>query len=724
MSRRISRRLLQAFTWIVILLLAQIAVSVLSQRSLMRTWRRLDEDGERARRVEDRLHGAYAQAAILVSSRDPEHIDQRAGLLRMQLGGVEALVPPGGLEPGLLDRLRLQYRDLLDHQEHLAFEMARQDLLQVMPLHEAAMAQVSAYLAQAEAHRRRAQSDALRLNVSVGVVLGGLAILVALLWAHRLQGEFTDRRRAEATLATALGRLQSVLDASTQVAIVMTDVQGTILVFNRGAEQLLGWSQEEVVGRETPLLWHDARELEECLVSMRGHGEPESSPFAVFRHMALVGDPEKARWTWTTRQGERRLVDLVVTPVNDHEGSLSGFLMIAIDVSERVVADQALKEQDERLRQSQKMDAIGQLAGGVAHDFNNMLAGIMGAADLLGDALPAGDPRGDLVRIIRRASERAADLTSKLLAFSRKGKLVSTPLELHRIVEDSVALLRRSIDRKIAIQLWLGADRPQVVGDPSQLENALLNLCINARDAMPEGGTLTIRTEEVRIPEPRSLPLGFELEPGSYVGLCVEDTGHGIPVELQARIFEPFFTTKLDGKGTGLGLAAVYGIVNDHHGGLELHSEPGGGTAFRILLPLDERPRLSNPKVGREEITGAGAILIIDDEDLIRSTTGLLLESMGFDVLQAEDGPVGLALFARHRAEIRLVILDMVMPGLSGAETFERLQELDPGVRVVAASGFISDHAVAQMQAKGLRGFLHKPYSRAELADAVRQGLA
>ncbi len=562
-------------------------------------------------------------------------------------------------------------------------------------------------------------------NLLGGLLASGLLFALTSSLLQRRQRAEALARSMTASLSSTLGYLNNILDSATQVAIVALDLHGIVRLFNRGAEQMLGWSPEEVIGLHTPELWHDPVELEETRQRLLSLGLPCSRFADILEGFPLLYPTGHSRVTFIARGGERRTMDLMVARVQNPEGKGVGFMGISIDLTQQVAAEDALRSQEEQLHQSQKMDAIGQLAGGVAHDFNNMLAGILGSAELLAENLPEGDPRHGLVRTIIKASGRAADLTSKLLAFSRKGKLVSTALDLHRIVQDTLALLERSIDKRIQIRQELKARSPQVVGDPSQLENALLNLCINARDAMPEGGVLTVETEDLRLRESFSDPSGFQVEAGPYVRLSVRDTGHGIPPEIRDRIFEPFFTTKAEGKGTGLGLAAVYGIVKGHRGALQVESAPGQGSAFSILLPVDDI-RCSQPAMEevRVQHRGEGTILVIDDEDMIRSTTARILASMGYEVLLAADGSEGLRLFEARRPEIQLVLMDLVMPGLTGRETFRRLRALDPELRVVAASGFADDQSVADMVAEGLVGFLHKPYGMRELADAIHAALA
>jgi len=562
-------------------------------------------------------------------------------------------------------------------------------------------------------------------NLLAGLLASGLIFaLISSLMNRRQKAEAIAESMTE-SLSAALAYLQNLLDASTQVSIVMTDLQGVIQVFNSGAERILGWKSEELVGRETPLLWHDPVELEAHRKALEAKGVKLKDAFSVISHLARGNRMERNRWSWFTRSGERRLVEEVGTWVKDASGQSKGYLGIALDITEQVAAEAILRSKEEQLRQSQKMEAIGQLAGGVAHDFNNMLAAILGSAEIMAESIPEDDEKTRMVNVIVKASQRAADLTSKLLSFSRKGKLISTPLDLHRVVHDTVLLLERSIDRRIEIQLELEAPNPLVIGDPSQLENALLNLCINARDAMPEGGVLRVATQRVPLDEAfcRAL-VGFSLEPGAYVRLTVEDSGHGIPPEIRDRIFEPFFTTKPTGKGTGLGLAAVYGIVKDHRGLIQVDSAPGQGTAFNIYLPLEESALLpSESKPSLPTRLGGGSVLVIEDEEVVRSTASMLLQNLGYDVILAADGLEGIRCFQANRARIRLVLLDMVMPGISGKETAQRLATIDPSVPIIITSGFSMELCASELLNEGIHGFLHKPYGRAELAKALLSSL-
>jgi nitrogen-specific signal transduction histidine kinase len=376
------------------------------------------------------------------------------------------------------------------------------------------------------------------------------------------------------------------------------------------------------------------------------------------------------------------------------------------------------KELEAQLRHAQKMDAVGVLAGGVAHDFNNVLAGIMGAAEIIkSNGQLNGEDTGYIDMIIQ-SSSRAADLTSKLLAFSRKGKLVSTPVDVHSIINDSVMLLAGSIDKKISLHRELKAVNYMVIGDNSQLQSLLMNLCINASHAMPSGGDLSISTRNISLDEIYCQANPFDLSPGDFIEIEVRDTGYGIPPENIKKIFEPFFTTKQHGKGTGLGLSAVYGIVKNHHGAVSVYSEPEMGTVFHILLPCSDE--YADSLADKASIkTGTGNILLVDDEDFIRITAKTMLESMGYNVLLAENGKEGVDLFEKEYKNIDLVILDMVMPVMNGREVYEQMKEIDKDVKAIISSGFSKPDDVDELRKIGLSGFIRKPYFKMELSRLV-----
>ena len=381
-----------------------------------------------------------------------------------------------------------------------------------------------------------------------------------------------------------------------------------------------------------------------------------------------------------------------------------------------------LQENQERLRQSEKMDSIGQLAGGIAHDFNNMLGGILSAAELLQRHLPENDDRNRrMVSLINKSALRAAELTSQLLSFSRQNKSLSTSFDLRQIIHDAVALLERTINKQIEIKTTMLDTEIPIICDPAQLQSAILNIGINAGDAMGGKGNLTIKTEAVELDSAYCQAIHFDIQPGPYVELSIQDSGHGIALETQKHIFEPFYTTKEQGKGTGLGLAAVYGTICTHKGAIAVYSEPGQGTIFRIFLPLSDSIFVPATKRAVAPLQGSGYILVIDDEEVIRTSAKITLEDMGYEVALASDGEKGVAAFEAEHDRINLVILDMIMPKLGGIDTFRALRKIDPEARIIIASGFSKGDSINTLKQEGLLGFISKPYRRTELEQLLAE---
>ncbi len=390
------------------------------------------------------------------------------------------------------------------------------------------------------------------------------------------------------------------------------------------------------------------------------------------------------------------------------------FVAAFMEITEQVKLEQ-------QLRHAQKMDAIGQLAGGIAHDFNNVLGGILGAAELLSMELSSNKNANQYLAIIQDASERASDLVRKLLAFGRQNTLVSTPVDSQTALNEAIALLKVSVDKKVSVESNLEAENTMVIGDLSQLQNVFLNLGINASHAMPNGGKIIIESKNIRLDEIGSNAYG--LEPGHYVKFEFRDTGCGIPPANLNKIFEPFFTTKEKGKGTGLGLAAAFGVVKQHRGSINVYSEVGVGTVFHVLLPLTDLRKIAK-KEQQAPVKGEGLILVIDDESIIRSTASAILTQLGYEVLTAENGEEGFNVFAQNRGKIKLVILDMIMPIMNGRECFEKIIGLAPEARIILASGFSKEDDLQHMKKKGLRGFIHKPFSVSELSNIIEKTLS
>jgi signal transduction histidine kinase/ActR/RegA family two-component response regulator len=404
--------------------------------------------------------------------------------------------------------------------------------------------------------------------------------------------------------------------------------------------------------------------------------------------------------------------------------SLMVTVVTRMDRSLRLARQETLRrEQAERARaeaelmavESKQLEMVGRLAAGVAHDFNNHLTAIMGSAELLLLELP--DRSRELPESILQASQRLAELTRQLLAYSRKARMLQAPTDLHVIVQEAVSLLRRSIDPNINVVTELNAEQSTVVADAALLQSAILNLLVNARDAMPDGGTLTVGTSSLELT--RGTSKGMPV--GTCVVLEVVDTGRGIPQQQLPRIFDPFFTTKPVGKGTGLGLAAVAGTVKAHGGSIEVNSDEGVGTVFRIYLPCTDPEGSLQLRAATAVVHGEGEILLVEDDAMVSMTAIATLQSFGYSVTHAADGRAALEQVAAHPGRFQLVLLDLRMPGLSGEQTFEGLHELEPGLPVLIWSGYGADQDVSSMLQRGAVGFVQKPYRVAELSRTVAE---
>jgi len=372
-----------------------------------------------------------------------------------------------------------------------------------------------------------------------------------------------------------------------------------------------------------------------------------------------------------------------------------------------------------------KMEAVGRLAGGIAHDFNNILTAIQGNAELLQMEGFGQIERDDMLMQIVVASRRAADLTRQLLDFARKGTFQIVAVDTTTIIEQTVALLSHSIDKRIDIKLDLRADPRAVLADPSQIENALVNLGMNACDAMPNGGVLTFATKNIVLDDESPAGYPSELVPGPYVEICVCDTGSGMDSKTRSRIFEPFFTTKEVGQGTGLGLASVYGCIKSHYGNIQVDSHPGQGTTFRVLLHAAEAACVSGDgPPGQDIIRGTGHVLVVDDEGIVREFVSTALQKLGYSVSLCINGAEAVEYFKDSHQDIDLVILDLIMPVLNGPDTFRELKAIDPDVKVLISSGFSQNETTNGLVDEGALGLLSKPFKINELAHALAKHIS
>ena len=411
--------------------------------------------------------------------------------------------------------------------------------------------------------------------------------------------------------------------------------------------------------------------------------------------------------------------------VVDVEISASPFLeegVTAIQVVCRDISDR--KKLEEQFHQAQKMEAVGKLAGGIAHDFNNLLTVISGYSDILITLSPANDPRKAYIQEIQKAGERAGHLTRQLLAFSRKAVVEPRVLDLNALVTGTEKMLRRLIGEDISLTATLAPTLERVKGDAGQIEQVIVNLVVNARDAMPQGGKLNIETRNVEL-DTDYAKLHPEVKPGRYVMVAVSDTGSGMSEETKARIFEPFFTTKGQGQGTGLGLATVYGIVTQCGGHFDVHTDVGQGTSFKIYLPsVDDHLPSGKSNHGVKIVPhGRETILLVEDEDAVRKITKLTLQSLNYNVLEAENGKQALRLCEEHTQPIHLLLTDVVMPEMGGRQLAERLAASRQGIKILFLSGYTDDAVVRHGILKAEVAFLQKPFRPCGLANKVREVL-
>jgi PAS domain S-box-containing protein len=514
-------------------------------------------------------------------------------------------------------------------------------------------------------------------------------------------------RRAEEALGLSEALNRRIIE-SCRDCIQILDPDGLLLSTSREGRRLLEAPDAEAMeGLSWLDLWRgsDRRKAEAALAA------------------ALATGAGKFQGICPTFRGKPRWWDVLVTPILDAAGEPHRLLAVSRDITEQKSVEDALRRSEEQLRQSQKMEAVGRLAGGVAHDFNNLITAIAGYSDLLLRSMPGEDPQRGHVLEIRKAGERAAALTRQLLTFSRKRTAVAKVFDLDHAVADMRQMLVRLIGEDIELATRSAGPGTRVSADPSQVEQVILNLAVNARDAMPRGGRLTIETSG----EPMRPGLYFPVDPGPYVRLTVSDTGVGMDAEVRNHLFEPFFTTKPAGHGTGLGLSMVYGIVQQAGGNLAVESEPGRGTSISIWLPAArgaaEEASHHGPEPTPRRRRSGETILLVEDEDMVRRLVAQVLESQGYRVLEASSGAQALAAAHALEGPLDLLLTDVVMAGMSGRELSEKLAGLRPGLKVLYMSGYTEDAVLRHGVYQNSTAFLGKPFSPLALVQKIREML-
>jgi two-component system, cell cycle sensor histidine kinase and response regulator CckA len=521
---------------------------------------------------------------------------------------------------------------------------------------------------------------------------------------RELQKELAERKRIEDALRHSNESWGNTFNAITDIVLVISR-EHDVLEINHAGCLALNRSKEEVLGRK-------------CFELMHGRSDPIPG-------CPCVQSVAERRPCMGEYEDKGRCYSMVSWPTVDERGEVVSLAQVIKDVTQEKQAEFERSRLQEQLRASQKLEAIGSLAGGIAHDFNNMLYVIMTFTDLLLDATDEGDPRRIQLAEVKKAAERAATLVRQLLAFSRKQILQPVPLDLNRVTAELEKMLRRILGEDIALVPSLAPDLGLVLADPSQIEQVLMNLVVNARDAMPAGGKLIIETANVELAEAFMIG-GSPVKPGSYIMLAVTDTGCGMDVETCDRIFEPFFTTKERGKGTGLGLSTVYGIIRQSGGEILVHSVRGKGTAFRIFLPRSEpQPQPESPASVQvvKRTTGNETILLVEDEPAVRDLAKQVLTQVGYTVMTASNGVDALRVCEKHLDEIHLVLTDVVMPEMGGRAFVEQLAKARPDIKILYMSGY-TDEAIDNHGALNPGTHLiTKPFSLTDLRRKVREVL-
>ncbi len=435
----------------------------------------------------------------------------------------------------------------------------------------------------------------------------------------------------------------------------------------------------------------------------------------------LTGDAQRIGSCDVLRpDGQRMVLELSVSQVKTPSGRIEGFRGIARDVSEKLKVAREKQRLENQLHQARKMEAIGTLASGIAHDFNNIMMGILGNTSLMIAKLDTDHPHFDKLTNIEKYVENGSELTQQLLGFARGGKYNVKPTSLRELVEESAQMFGRTKKEIRIHKSHLRPTRPVAV-DRGQIEQVLLNLFVNAWQAMPGGGDLYLLTEDVALDAGDQTP--YKIIPGAYVKLSIMDTGAGMDEATRKRIFEPFFTTKEMGRGSGLGLASAYGIIKNHGGYINVYSEVGRGTTFNLYLPAGDLLQPEDDGTARRIYTGSETILLVDDEDITMDVGEELLEELGYKVLTARNGADALAIYRRHQGRIDMVILDMVMPGMGGGQTYDALKKINPEVKVLLASGYSISGEASRILERGCNAFIQKPFNIKQLSEKIRRVL-
>jgi PAS domain S-box-containing protein len=543
-------------------------------------------------------------------------------------------------------------------------------------------------------------------------VFDGLSAYIEIINTQKklLVNDLTEHKRIESSLRKSEQRYRNLIETLPD-ATLLTDKNGSIILNNHRSLAVLGIDNDTMLLQSNiysfiPEQEHD--HFSRIFNQLKRKKQIESFECLMIRkNISLFFSAE---------------VSISATCGPDDE--IIELIFIIRDISERKRTELEKAKLEEQFRSIYKMEVIGQLAGGIAHDFNNILGAISGYGDIILLRYQQDERLAKYAGMILSAAGRASDLTKKLLTFSRKSKLRMDSIDVHQIIEETVELLERTIEKNIQVQCNLQAHKPFVIGDASQIQSAIMNLAINSRDAMPEGGEILISTENSVLDEKLTIFHAYSISPGSYLAITIQDTGSGMDQQVLSHLFEPFFTTKDIGKGTGLGLASVYGTIKSHNGYIDVKSEPGKGSTFTMYIPGSEIQTIPEKTLLSHTSKGMGNILVVDDEAVIREAVKEILSWLGYSVYTCSNGLEAVDFYKNRSPLIDLVILDMIMPGINGKECFSLLKKLDSSVRVILSTGYRIEEDRQSLINDGIIDILQKPFVSAQLAQSVHYALS